>query len=269
MKANLNGISVNFEVAGKGKPLLFIHAFPLGLEMWRKQIEHFSHAHQVIAYDVRGFGESGLEKDEASIDQYVDDLFALMDYLNLPSVTACGLSMGGYILLRALERNIERFDAVILADTKSEADSEEGKQKRLNTVKKIKVDGLNEFSTNFLKDALGADATPQLKELVQSVILKNPVSSVAAALIAMAGRTDTSPVLKKIQVPTLVLVGEQDKLTPPAVAQSMAQQIKEANVITIPHAGHLSQWEQSEIFNAHLSEFLKTNRWTSKNQANE
>jgi pimeloyl-ACP methyl ester carboxylesterase len=119
----LNGININ-DYEGKGEPLIFIHAYPLCNRMWDEQVNYFKDKYRVITYDIRGLGYSNeIDYYEFTMEELVNDLFAIIDHLKLEKVNACGLSMGGYILLRALVKNQEKFSSVILADTKSEGEN--------------------------------------------------------------------------------------------------------------------------------------------------
>ncbi len=134
----INGIAV-FETGDKDrKPVVLVHGFPFSHSMWDPQVQALSKTFRVIAYDVRGHGASDAADGPASIDLFVDDLIGILDSLRLDRVAICGLSMGGYIALRAAERHPDRFSALILCDTKSTADTEEGKKKRILTAEIVK-----------------------------------------------------------------------------------------------------------------------------------
>lgn len=262
MNVSINGAQIYFTQTGPdgGVPIVLIHGFPFSHEMWSPQIEALKNDFRVIAYDVRGLGRSEAGDGQYMMEHFADDLIALLDHLKLAKVVACGLSMGGYIALRAIERNPERFAGLVLADTRAEADTNEGKLKRAAGIKSVKTGGVNAFAEGFLK-AVFAPGTfthnPQAVEKIRAIIEANSPLGICGAQIAMASRTDTSAALPKIAVPALVLVGEHDTLTPPAVSQTMAAQIPGAELKVIPQAAHMSNLENAAEFNAHLLSFLK------------
>src|ERR1700749_5009267 len=126
-----NGIAVCYDDLGIGNtPILFIHGFPFDKSSWQLQLDYLKSSHRVIAYDLRGFGKSSTGNEKPSMDLFADDLVQLMNILQIDKVVACGLSMGGYILLNAVNRYTERFEAIVLSDTQCIADTSEGKEKR-------------------------------------------------------------------------------------------------------------------------------------------
>jgi 3-oxoadipate enol-lactonase len=263
MKITLDEIS--FEVYEQGShdglPVAFIHGFPFNHNMWQPQLRVLPERIRGIAYDIRGLGGSDVGDGQYTMDLYVDDLLAVLDHLRVERAVLCGLSMGGYIALGAMERNPERLNGLILCDTRSEADTDEGRLKRATTIQTLKTTGVDPFAEDFLKLVLAPETFSQKPELVQEVrdmIRGNPVTGMCGAQLAMASRLDTTPVLAGIKVPTLILVGEHDALTPPALAQEMASKIPGSRLAVIPAAGHLSNLENPEVFNDHLLAFLET-----------
>ncbi len=244
----------------QGTPLVLIHGFPLSHAMWDAQIKALSTTHRVIAYDIRGFGASDVGTGQASIEFFVDDLMGVLDALKVDKAILCGLSMGGYIALRAVERHPERVERLILCDTRSEADSNEAKVKRAKAVQSIQKDGIEPFAKEFVKGVLAAktlESKPEIVKILIHQISKNSVVGICGALIAMAARTDTTEALPKIKVPTLILVGEEDKLTPPDSARKMAGLIPQSKLEIIPGAAHMSNLENPDVFNAKIAGFLK------------
>ncbi len=240
-------------------PIVLIHAFPLNHTMWNPQISTLSMKHRVIAYDIRGHGESAVGDGQYTIDLFVDDLIALLDYLKIEKTILCGLSMGGYIALRTLEQHPERLSALVLSDTRSESDSDAAKIKRSATLKLIKENGSSFFVEEFVKSAFAPETFNTNLEVVQMVkemILKNSPLGIGGALLALASRTDTTESLQQIRIPTLILVGEKDQITPPTSALIMKEKIPKAQMYVIPHAGHLSNLENPVEFNRRLTAFL-------------
>ncbi len=250
----------HFEYGDSSKlPVLFTHAFPLTHSMWNPQIEALDVGYRVVAYDMRGFGRSDTGNGQYMLEFMVDDLFGLMDHLRIERAVLCGLSMGGYITLRAAERALDRVRALVLADTRSEADSTEAKVKRANAIKTVQKHGVAMFGENFVQTAFAPTTLTENAGLVEATALAirgNSVTGVCGALVAMASRTDTTAFLPEIKVPTLILVGEHDALTPPAASRAMAEKIPGSELHVIPGAGHLSNLENAPAFNRHLTEFL-------------
>lgn len=238
-----------------------IHGFPFNHEMWKSQIALLQeNGFRVISYDLRGHGKSDVGDGQYTIELFVDDLIALLDYLKITNTVVCGFSMGGYVALRAIERNPERFNALILCDTTSAADSNEAKLRRATSIKLIKKDGVKPFAEGFLK-AVFADPSFSTKQIIidetRKMILANSPIGVCGALLAMAARTDTTEALSKIGVPTLVLVGEHDTITPPAAAKTMHGRIQNSKMHVISSAAHMSSMENPNVFNEHLIKFLR------------
>ena len=201
-------------------PVVFLHAFPLHGGMWNAQREALRGKARFISFDVRGLGKSPLGKGPAMLEHFVDDLFALLDHLRIDAAMLCGLSMGGYLALRAVERAPMRVRGLLLSDTQAAADANEAKLKRAEGIRKVMSEGVPAYTETFLRGALASrtletrsDVVAQVKALIQ----ESSADGIAAGLIALATRTDATQVLPHIRVPTRVLVGEYDAITPPAV----------------------------------------------------
>jgi len=245
-----------------GIPLLFIHGFPFSHGMWDPQLKALSPSVRAIAPDLRGFGKSLPTQYPLTIEFFIDDLFSLLDHLKIPTAIFCGLSMGGYIALRAYEREPERFLGMILADTRSEADDNAGKIKRSASVKAIQESGREIFAEGFLKNIFAPASFhnhPEAISLIRNIILQNTPDTITGALQALASRTDTTHVLGSISVPTLVMVGEQDILTPPTAAEHMHLKIPNSSLVVLGNAGHMANLEASNKFNTELIRYLSTN----------
>ncbi len=261
MRALINEIQLYYSDYGNpaATPIVLIHGFPLSHEMWTPQIEVLREKYRVIAYDIRGHGSSDLGDGQYLLEFFVDDLLCLLDHLNIERAVMCGLSMGGYIALRTVERNPERCRALILCDTRSEADSNEAKLKRAVAIKAIKRDGVNTFADGFVKTVFAPKtfaSNPAAVELIKRVIQSNSPVGICGTLLALAARTDTTASLPKIGVPTLILVGEHDGLTPPSAAEAMHAKIPHSELRVIPNAAHMSNLENPQEFNRHLLDFL-------------
>ena len=265
MKIKLNNCTINYTERGlpQGTPVIFVHGFPFDHTMWEPQMKSLPNHFRAITYDVRGHGGSDVADGQYTIEFFVDDLIALLDHLVIAQAVLCGLSMGGYIALRAYERYPQRFKALVLCDTKSEPDTNEGKVKRSATLKTVKSEGVGVFADEFVKAIFAPETFQTLPEVIESIkstIRSNSPIGISGAALALAMRTDTSGLLSKIQVPTLILVGEHDKLTPPSASEALQRQITGSELHIIRQAGHMSNLENAPAFNKHLIDFL--NRMT-------
>ena len=260
MKETVNGLSVFIEGNSKSKPIIFVHGFPYDHTMWKAQIEELSENYFCVAYDIRGLGESPANDGQFTMESFVDDLALIIDELKLDKPILCGLSMGGYIALRALEKFEEKLSAVILCDTRSEADNNEGKLKRAAAIKRINTEGLAPFAKDFITNCYGDYYKQHHKEEFENRITKssafNPIG-VKGSLLAMLGRNDTTEYLNKIKIPALVICGENDALTPPPVMKAMADKINVAEFVVIKNSGHMSPIENPEEVNDAIEKFLK------------
>lgn len=261
MDAIINGTGSYFVDAGNptANAVVLIHGFPFSHEMWNQQIELLKGDYHVIAYDVRGHGRSGVAEGQYTLEFFVDDLIGLLDHLRVTRAVLCGLSMGGYIALRAVERNPERVEGLILCDTQSAADSNEAKIKRAASINAVKTNGVNAYAEGFVKAVFAptslitkADKVAMITRLIQS----NSSLGICGTLLAMAGRTDTTSSLPGIKVPTLILVGENDAVTPPSASQEMHEKIPNSEFHIIANAAHMSNIENPEAFNGYLLNFL-------------
>ncbi|MBI5402695.1 MAG: alpha/beta hydrolase [Ignavibacteriae bacterium] len=244
---------------GSGKPLVFIHAFPLSSEMWNPQTEYFSSKFRVITYDVRGLGKSKSEHNQFTMETYANDLLSVLNHLNLEDVFACGLSMGGYILQRAYIKKPESFKALVLADTRSERDDNNGLINRSNVIENLKAGKRKQFISEFLQKLVNKKSyeNPLIRNFLENIIEGNSTEGICGAQLALATRINATEYLRDFKVPVLILVGENDILTPVSSAESMKSRIPESEMKIIKNSGHLSNIENTEEFNRCLSEFLE------------
>lgn len=261
MKVELpTGLVMAVEEAGDSLPLLLIHGFPLNRSMWSEQLAELSREARCIAPDLRGFGETGTGGLHG-IDQYADDMAELLEVLGVQRAVVCGLSMGGYVALSMWKRHPMLVHAMVLADTKAGADTSEGKSKRDELIALTQREGVNALAAQQLPGMLGKTSrseNPELVERVRDILESAPEAGVIGALQAMRDRHDSTAILSSVQVPTLVIVGEEDALTPVKEARSMFDAMPGSRLEIIPGAGHLSSMERPRDFNQAVGSFLST-----------
>lgn len=245
---------------GDGLPVVFIHGFPFSHALWRPQLEALGAGRRLIAYDVRGHGRTPAGDGLYTIDLFVDDLVELLDRLKIERAVLVGLSMGGYIALRAADRAAARVRGLVLADTRAEADTNQSKALRHGAMKLVAEKGVPAFADEFVKNLFSpptlAANRPCVEEL-KALMRANPALGIRGTLLALAARMDASAWLGSIKVPTLVVVGEDDGLTPPSAAAAIVRAISGSKLVVIPRAGHVSSLENPEAFNKALDEFLR------------
>ncbi|MBK5209374.1 MAG: alpha/beta fold hydrolase [Flavobacteriaceae bacterium] len=259
----VNDIIVRYNDEGpkEASVIIFIHGFPLNKSMWDKQLKSLKDDYRVIAYDIRGHGNTDVGAIDFSIDLFVNDLLGFMDALKIEKTIICGLSMGGYIALNAIENHSDRFTALILSDTNCTADSPEAIEKRMNTIISIKENGVEKLANNLLPNLFAPESFETNSEeiaAVKEMIVTTSKQSLYNSLHALANRNETCSKLSGIKVPVLILVGEEDKITPIEAARAMNVKIRNANLHIIPHSGHLSNLENPYEFNSQLTKFMAT-----------
>ena len=250
--------AVRYLEAGSGWPVVLLHGFPLTAEMWRPQLESVPHGWRYIAPDLRGFG-SAATPPARTMEEFAEGVVQFLDAIRLDKAAIGGLSMGGYVTFGVLRQAPERFNAVILADTRATADSEQGRAGRSQMLDTVRAKGVSAVADEVRPTLLGEStrrARPDVELRVREIAAANTIGALAGAIEAMRDRPDSTSLLERISVPTLVLVGEEDTLTPPADAQAMRARIGRAHLVDIPRAGHLSNLEAPEEFSAALADFL-------------
>jgi pimeloyl-ACP methyl ester carboxylesterase len=227
--------------------------------MWREQEETLSCQFRVITIDLRGHGESDAPLWHHTLDQAADDIHALLDYLAIRQAVFVGLSMGGYILFGFYRKFAERVTGLVLADTRAQADTDEGRRARFEMAQVAYKQGARAVADIMIPKLLSPTTIrtrPELVQRVRTMIEGNQISGIAGDLMAMAERPDSLTLLKQITCPTQVIVGEQDPVTTPADAKLMADQIPGARLACIPGAAHLSNLEQPGPFNEAVRSFV-------------
>ena len=248
---------------GPGPAVVLLHGFPLSRAMWSEQIPVLGGVFRVIAPDLRGHGESPAPEGVYTIDEMADDVIETLAHLHISErIVLGGLSMGGYVALSLVLRYPERVRALMLMDTHAGPDSPEVAATREVTAKSVLeagsvaaiVDGMiaRQFSPTFREER------PERVEPLRTVMAQTTPRGFAAALRAMAKRPDRRGDIDKIAVPTMVLVGENDVITPPTVARSLVESIPGTRLEVIPKAGHMAPYENPSVANAVIMRFLQS-----------
>lgn len=235
--------------------LLLLHAFPLDASMWEPQVAALRGDVAVVAPNFPGFGGAPLSGPVLSMDQAAEEAEAAVADAGIDRVVVCGLSMGGYVAFAFWRRHPERVAGLVLANTKSGADDEAGKERRRALAQRLRTEG-NAFLVDAPPPLLSSDAPAELWERVKRVIAEQPAEAIAAASLGMAERPDSTGDLADIDVPTLVITSTGDTLIPPEATSPMADQIPGAHLEVIDGAGHLSNLEAPDVFTGLLRDHL-------------
>ena len=258
MQTTVFGTSIAYTDQGQGLPLVFVHGFPLSRECWRPQVESLSSVCRTIAPDLRGFGGSGATSGTTTMDRFADDIAALLDDLDASPAVLVGHSMGGYVTLALARRHSESLLGLVLVGTRAGKDSAEAAAGRRATAEKVHTEGTRRVIDAMTPKMLApGNDSPDTEAAVRGLMTPSSQDGVIGALLGMAERPDSVPLLGQIAVPTLVITGADDLVIDPAESRSMAQEIPGSHLQVIPDAGHLVAYEQPEVFNATLREWLE------------
>ncbi|MFN2397955.1 MAG: alpha/beta fold hydrolase [Gemmatimonadaceae bacterium] len=263
MKVRTGTLDIGYDERGDAESpaVVFLHGFPHNRKLWAPQLGALatSAGCRCLAPDLRGFGESSVEPPY-SMDQYADDLASFLDAVGADRTVVIGLSMGGYIAFAFWRRHRSRVRALVLADTRAGADQEDGKLRRLEMIEMARSRGSEAVADAMLTGMTGKttrERQPGLLISVRAMLASAPVAGVVGALEAMITRPDSTPTLATIDVPVLVVVGEEDTLTPPKESQLLKNKIHDSRLELIPGAGHVSNIERPSAFNFVVNDFLR------------
>lgn len=254
---DINTLYVQTQGSFRNEAILFLHAFPMTSDMWKDQMNVFSKHHYTLAPDFPGFGKGVLPPYAITFEHYVDSIVNFLKESGIKKSIWCGLSMGGYLALKLYERAPELCCGLILANTKAGADNNEAKEKRWSTIK-----NLHSHRHDFTEKQWNAMVSKsslenkKLKLCFEEIVGKSTEEGLSAGLVALATRNDTTEILKKIHVPTMIIGGEEDKIIPLSELKILQNNIAESKLRIIPRAGHLSSMESPEEFNKLIAEFL-------------
>jgi pimeloyl-ACP methyl ester carboxylesterase len=259
MQTNVNGITLTYTDEGRGSALVFIHGFPLSRGAWQKQVDAFQSSHRVIAPDLRGLGQSEAQPGTNTMERFADDVAALLKELQTGPVVLVGHSMGGYVALAFARRHSAMLRGLVLVSTKAGADTPEGAAGRRATAEKVQLEGIDGVVNAMAPKMLAAvNHDAALAAEVRDFMEPSKPEGVIGALLGMAERPDSTPLLGQIRVPTLVITGADDTVIPPAESDTLAKGIPGAQLRVIANAGHLVAFERAAEFNNALREWLNS-----------
>jgi 3-oxoadipate enol-lactonase len=259
VSAKIAGTELAYAVTGKGPAVVFLHAFPLGFFMWEAQAAALEATHTVVRFDDRGFGRTPVGDGLLTMERIADDAAALMDHLGISQAVVAGCSMGGYATLAFARRYPDRLKGLVLQDTKASADTDEARRNRAALSDKVRKEGAAAVAEAFLPKLLGKTTQseePALVERIREAILRTPPQGIIDALAGLAARADSTPSLREIRVPTLVICGEEDVITPVADSEVLHRGIAGSRLTVLAKAGHLSNLEKPAAYNEALAAFL-------------
>lgn len=255
MQVRVNGVTLHYEIVGEGHPLLFVHGFPLSGALWQPTAAQLR-GWRCIIPDLRGHGRSAATP-AASIAQFSDDLIALLDAIGeTRPVVLCGLSMGGVIAFDFFRRHRGRLRALVLVDCRANAETPEGRRQREELAQAVLRDGSRVAADAMIGKLFAPQAPGSLRTAWHALMSAAPPVGVAAAARALADRPDSGPTLGRIDVPTLLVFGMHDQITPPELARQMHAAIRGSRLELVPGAGHLPPVEQPDHFIQAIRTFL-------------
>jgi pimeloyl-ACP methyl ester carboxylesterase len=260
MLIKLGGTDFDYRDQGTGMPVVFLHAFPLNQQMWSDQLDVLQNHCRTISLDLRGFGRSASSDGPVLMEQMATDVRDLLSAIGIHRVVLVGLSMGGYVSLAFYRLYRDTVRAMVLADTRATVDTPEAKEKRYKFADKVDREGVSSITDDMLSALLGQtslERRPSVVQRVRAIIESNSVTSVAGAQRGMAARRDSTDLLVDMKLPVLVMSGAEDKITPVVEIESLHHQIKGSRLTVIEGAGHLSNIECSDEFNAALVDFIE------------
>jgi 3-oxoadipate enol-lactonase len=240
--------------------VLLIHAFPLNARMFEPQLALADLGWRVVAPHLRRFEGAADDPPARSVDDYAADAGDLLDALHVERAIVGGVSLGGYVAFAMFRRVPHRFQALLLADTKAEADTPDAVDGRRRMLQLVREKGAGAVADEMIPKLLGETtraSRPEVVDRVRAMVLSNSTDAIADAIGALMTRPDSTPLLPSIQCPTLIVVGEEDTVTPKPLAERMHRAIAASELVTIGQAGHVANMEQAAAFTAALARFLE------------
>ncbi len=250
---------IAYQVIGSGPPVMLLHPFPAHHEFWLPAAQALISRYQLILPDLRGHGDSGVGEGPATMAKHAADIARVLDDAEVGRASFTGASIGGYVLFEFWRRYRRRVVALALCNTKAPADSPEAKTGRLQAAAEVLERGRETFFEGMIPKLLGKttrDSRPDLVDGALRMMRKMSAENVAQVQRGMADRPDSVPDLKTIDVPTLLVTGDEDILAGPPEAELMRQNIPASEMKIIRRAGHYSPWEQPAEVGQMLRKFF-------------
>lgn len=262
MRCRLANVDLAYDVAGASQnpTLLLVHGFPHDRTLWAPQMHALSAAYQCVAVDLRGFGESS-SAPPYSMDQYADDLAALLDAIGVRRAVIAGISMGGYVSLAMWRRHADRVSGFVFVDTRAGADSDTVRARRREWITRVQAEGVSAVSATLVADQLGATTRarhPELESTVLAMARRMSEEGLIGALTAAIARPDSTDTLATVIVPAMFVVGDEDTVAPRGESERMQALVPGSRLEVVRGAGHLSNLERPAAFNALVSEWAAT-----------
>ena len=256
----IDDIQLAYDDVGLGHTVVLIHGYPFNRSLWNEQVEALASRYRVVTPDLRGFGESDTSEGPVTMNRMAQDVAKLMEHLGIDRAVIGGLSMGGYVALAFVKQFPSRVKALVLADTRAQADTEEGKQTRHQQAEKALSEGMAGIADAMLPKLLTPETVskrPEVVKRVRDMMLRTKPQGAASALLGMAEREDQSEFISTINIPTMIVVGREDAITPLADSETMHSKIQHSRLVVLDNAGHVSNLEQTEHFNYAFVKFLE------------
>jgi pimeloyl-ACP methyl ester carboxylesterase len=254
-----------YDLAGSGPPVILLHPFPVNHEFWLPVSRLLSSRYRLIMPDLRGHGDSALGNGSATMQKHAADVARIMTAAGIDRGAFVGVSIGGYAMFEFWRRFRERVSALVLCNTKAAADTGEARTARLDSARDVLERGTEPFFEGMLQKVLSQTtrrSRPDLVEGALRMMRKMSAEGVAGVQRGMAERPDSLATLKTINVPTLIITGDEDKMTGVPEAEILKQNVAGSQMRVVPKAGHYSPWEQPEEVGKLLRQFLDSQRIT-------
>jgi 3-oxoadipate enol-lactonase len=256
---NRGDAEIFYQVLGEGPPVVLLHPFPVHHEFWLPVAQTLQGRYRLILPDLRGHGASGIGEGPATMEKHAADISAVLDDAGVGRAALVGVSIGGYILFEFLRRHLDRFEALVLCNTKAQADTPEARAARLQAAADVLEGGSEPFLQSMLPKLMGKSTHAARPDLVQAALrMMRTMSAEDLALVqrGMAARPDSIATLALVKIPALILAGEEDGLIGMGEAEVMQKNISGSILKIIARAGHYSPWEQPAEVGKLLRQFL-------------
>ena len=254
-----DGAQLIYDVRGSGLPVVLLHPFPANHHFWDGCTPYLEDRYRLILPNLRAHGDSSPGTGAATMEKHARDVAALCDHLQIGKAAFVGVSIGGYVLFEFWRQFRERVAALVLADTRAEADSDEAREGRQESIQQVQERGPGPLIEALIPKLLGESTLrnrPDMVDSARALMSGMTVEGFVAALQGLAARPDSVPTLRSIAVPVLIVLGEEDVSTPRSAAELMAQRMHASRLEIVPRAGHYAAFEQPEVFGKLLRKWL-------------